>query len=513
VALLEPVIHEVLRPRPGHLFHPKVWIAEFFDYASEEHTTRVLVLSRNLTADRSWDVLLRLDGVPSRRVNPDNDGLVRLVRALPTLTKSGLGDDRDERVMGLADRLRRVEWEMPDGVTELRFWPFGLRDRRKPNLDELFTGSRRLVVSPFVTPVGIESVVRPGRNGSEAHLVSRAEELDRISPDDLANLNLHVMSPLAGLDDASDESRLGAPFGALHAKVIVVERGRSARMFVGSANATEAAFGGNVELLCELNGPARVLGIDTLIGAEAPFRSLLDPYVPPDEKRDDEVDRAGRDLDAYLVDLAQLSYEMHAVASAGGWARRLTTTEPIPAPSATTDLRVAPLNRPFEAVSFAAGHEVAAEWPSCDGVELTPFALITARRTVAGEVIQRSTVVRAELVGGPADRFAEIMARQIDTPEKFLRLLFLILGLGPGATLASLAKTSVGIGSWGGGDGAGIFEALVQALAVDPSSIDRLEEIVTRLATREESIRVLPAGWDEVWATVRAARKALPAER
>jgi hypothetical protein len=82
VALLEPVIHEVRRPRPGHLFHPKVWVLHYGDGDTAE-LYRALVLSRNLTADRSWDVIVRLDGAPSRLVNHDNHGLVRFLTALP----------------------------------------------------------------------------------------------------------------------------------------------------------------------------------------------------------------------------------------------------------------------------------------------------------------------------------------------------------------------------------------------------------------------------------------------
>ena len=60
-ALLENVIHEVSRPRPHHVFHPKVWVLRYLDQLQEPFF-RLLVLSRNLTADRSWDTMLRLEG-------------------------------------------------------------------------------------------------------------------------------------------------------------------------------------------------------------------------------------------------------------------------------------------------------------------------------------------------------------------------------------------------------------------------------------------------------------------
>jgi hypothetical protein len=83
VALLEPVIHAVRRPRPGHLFHPKVWALAYGTGDAVERY-RVLVLSRNLTADRSWDVLVHLDGTPTRAINHDNNGLVRSSSPFPS---------------------------------------------------------------------------------------------------------------------------------------------------------------------------------------------------------------------------------------------------------------------------------------------------------------------------------------------------------------------------------------------------------------------------------------------
>ena len=60
------MVHAVREPRPGILFHPKVWFLEYFD----EDGTPVLPPgghSRNLTNDASWDAVLSLDGVAGTR--------------------------------------------------------------------------------------------------------------------------------------------------------------------------------------------------------------------------------------------------------------------------------------------------------------------------------------------------------------------------------------------------------------------------------------------------------------
>ncbi len=67
-AFLENTVHPVSAPRGG-IFHPKVWVLRF---APNEGTGdpilyRLLCASRNLTYDRSWDILLSLDGELRRR--------------------------------------------------------------------------------------------------------------------------------------------------------------------------------------------------------------------------------------------------------------------------------------------------------------------------------------------------------------------------------------------------------------------------------------------------------------
>jgi hypothetical protein len=69
LAYLEDSVVPVRSPKPGHLFHPKVWALRFVDGADQVRY-RLVILSRNLTLDTSWDTIVQLDGVPS--VDPPN---------------------------------------------------------------------------------------------------------------------------------------------------------------------------------------------------------------------------------------------------------------------------------------------------------------------------------------------------------------------------------------------------------------------------------------------------------
>jgi hypothetical protein len=47
VSMLEKSIHQVQRPKPGCLFHPKVWILRYADPDSNEYKYRCLILLTN----------------------------------------------------------------------------------------------------------------------------------------------------------------------------------------------------------------------------------------------------------------------------------------------------------------------------------------------------------------------------------------------------------------------------------------------------------------------------------
>lgn len=70
--LLEPMLVGVGSPGRG-VFHPKLWLMRFDVEDGAQPLLRLLVLSRNITRDRSWDLVLRLEGAPG-------EGLARRMR-------------------------------------------------------------------------------------------------------------------------------------------------------------------------------------------------------------------------------------------------------------------------------------------------------------------------------------------------------------------------------------------------------------------------------------------------
>src|SRR5579864_5214337 len=68
-------------------FHPKVWILRFEPVPSGTPAFyRLLIATRNLTFDRSWDTLLAMDGFADQSASVElNDPLRRFIGSLPGL--------------------------------------------------------------------------------------------------------------------------------------------------------------------------------------------------------------------------------------------------------------------------------------------------------------------------------------------------------------------------------------------------------------------------------------------
>lgn len=487
LAFVEPMVHQVRRPKPGHLFHPKLWALRFRDDATGETSMRLLVLSRNLTNDRGWDVCLRLDGAAGTRPLAANRPLFDLLRQGMRLAVAPPSPGRRAAIETLGEDLRRAEWEYPDGAREMFFHALGVPGVPPPDFD----GTRHLVISPFCTPAGLDRCAPSG----QVALVSRQETLDCLPQESLVGSESLVVSALAGLP--ADGSPSGEDIlSDLHAKVYVVEQGRQARVLLGSANATGAAFGGNVELLVELVGGRNQWGIDAIVGVDAGFRGILEPYERHDAT---EAEPEAADLRDLVRDIAAIPMSATVTREADGYGIRLASEDTLP------DLPgvriIAQLHtRRGEVVQLHPGRPVDAAFGGLALVDITPFVVIIAEDSTGRE----QTVVLASLIGDPAHRLDRVIAQQIDTPEKFLRFLLLMLGLGTEAVGAVGGDTG-GRGAWRAG-GTGVFELLLNALVDRPQQLDDLARLVTRIEASGEGERLLPPGFAGLWQVITQAR-------
>lgn len=301
-AFLEKTVVPMRAPRGG-VFHPKVWVVRFRD--DDQYVVhRVLFSSRNLTFDRSWDTVVQLDESDDGVTLP---GVARLLQGCAdgSMVVGTLRRQHRDRLESVVQSLARARFSPPPGFTTFKAHPLGTSETTRSPWPFPREATRALVVSPFLTRSFLD---RFPTDWSETCLVSRGDELDR-EVRDLATVSSALS--LAGVgnvprsgffyvnpsvvDEAGEDAET---LSGLHAKLFVVDQpGGESRVFTGSANATSAAFETNVEVLVEMVGRTKDVGVATFLGADG-LRPLLLTHSFGDEVDDSATDPVRDHLDA-----------------------------------------------------------------------------------------------------------------------------------------------------------------------------------------------------------------------
>ena len=525
LAFVEDSIIEC-QPEEGATFHSKVWVLRWINDAGDVRY-RVLCLSRNLTFARAWDTLLSLDGdlSPHRRAAIGrNRGLVDFVRALPRFARrQPVEASISQRVEILASELERTEFNLPDGMTDVRFWPLGIGGRARDPLAE--AGDRLLVVSPFVTlgrleelADGRKDVTVVSTSNALAHLARRPKGVSKFY-----SLTERAMLEVDSEHEEKPESEAEAiQQSDLHAKLYVSESGWDAHIWTGSANATDAAFERNVELLVELVGPRKRFGIDALMEpqkGEVRFVNLLDDAgrFVASEQGDSAIEALEERLEQLRVSIAGASLEAHVTpAQAGAFDVELVcrATEKVSIDQDVT-LRCWPVTVTSSVgVSFARIEhgKAVATFLGLSFQAITSFFAFELAGRAGGEERQVRFVVNVPLVGAPEGRREQVLRSLVRDRSRMIRFLWLLLA-DEGVAVPEV--TTMNMRESAGGEGgsslltSGLFEMLLRNLDRAPERLDHLNSLLKELRQGADGEDLLPAGFDATWEPIWRKRERL----
>ena len=515
LAWLEDSVVPVAPPRPGRLFHPKVWVLRFRNDAGE-YAHRVLVASRNLTFDSSWDTIVCLDEDPAATESDDNEPLRLFLDELSARAVQRPTDDRQQQISDLVESLRDVKWELPDGALEVRFWPLG-GDHQLPDL----TGDRSLVISPFLSA---DTLQRLSSGGDRHLLVSRADALNRVGSLPLDGFEETFVLDTDAVNDSDDETeleqeRVGIPLRGLHAKLFLVERGRRGHLYTGSANATGAGFGGNTELLVELVGLRDQWGIDQVLDAKshkATLRDLLQPFRPENEEpaEPDELATLTYRLDSLVQQIASIPFTVTVSPTDTEHRIHIATQQPMPAVNEGTTVTIRPASVATAGADshIHTGQAVDVDAGAVTLAGITSFLVVTATASVEGRQARSAALINARLVGAPDDRKERLLSAQLKTSDDLIRyLLFLLFDLIDDARLDQIISTfGSGEGRWKHAGQVPLLETMLRALVRGGSALDRVADLLDDLLSTDRE-GLIPEGLEEIWAPINAVRQELRA--
>jgi hypothetical protein len=488
--LLEDCLVPMVPTTEFSSFHPKIWLLRFTG-PNNEVRYRLLVLSRNMTFDRSWDVAVTLEGELRSSRQTESKGLLQLLDELKPSAENFSGFKHFEK------ELPKIEWKKPPGFYGLKTLVGG---KQTVPLDFGRDTTSILVISPFLHPKALDSLQK---RGAEHFLLSRSEELNRIGKDALKDWDCYSLSDkiVSGEDDLE-----GAREQNLHAKLILVQNGATSHWHLGSANATVAALGDeenkprNTEFMVRLTGHREELTPQNIL------QELKGTKEKPSGIFVEHEFSGITDTEESPADIKRRRLLEHELINAP-W--KITATESDDCTYCCEVSCGGQVNVPdgfnVEVGLLTTGVyqvlQTSMRWPGLAQTHVSAF--LPLRVMVDGDAkpaLQLMVKARLDIKGGD-NRSQKIMNELIDSKEKFMAYVRLLLmpdteksewfgldltrkGTAHNESLDRLLDGPV-------------FELLLCSAARQPEQLDRIELLISRLQQNKTTI---PEEFSQLWA-------------
>lgn len=433
-AHLEDALTPILPDTAFSAFHPKVWVIRFTPEGDDDHHKapvkyRVIVLSRNLTYDRSWDVAASLDGEVGAAIQVKNRPLIDFVEWLNRKDSTPWADQ-------FIDELVRTVFETPEGFDEHFFHPTGITGHLKSPIDQ-HDSQRTLVLSPFLDEKTVEMLRAHTKKRSSVDLFSEPHEFAKVPKSLLKRIYCHSLSPLvidSELSENNDTDAEAPCAQKLHAKTFIFKTATNeTRWFLGSANATQAAMHKNVEFMVELRSAlprARIAQtLKELTGGNegnGPFidfdPDLIEAKAPP--QSNEQI--AARQFEHTLMS-SKIEASVSAAENGLHWDLSLSFDLSELTPQRGLKLSVRPFNikSPPQAQVLSPGQTTHCIFKNISELELSRF--LQFRIEGRDGNAHHEFLYRIEIENLPEGRLENIFRKIVNSQDKFFEYLRLLL--------------------------------------------------------------------------------------
>ena len=300
-------------------FHPKFWLIRYKNN-NGDLKYRIIVLSRNLTFDRSWDITYYLEGHVTKEPSDKNEPVCDFLRYL----LSQLPGDENGRVK--AKGIRALIKELPNVVFETEekafydyeFIPNGVRNSAGGfysfDKTDLFqdTFHEILIISPFLSGDIIRNF-NERNNGSlikdaRYMLITREMSLGRLKPKDVSNFVIYTMKDqVIDGETAISEEAQEIRKQDIHAKIYMVRKYASTDLYLGSLNASQSGVHTSIEFMIRLQSKNRYLNMDKMKadlfgsekdGSDNPFQevTLQNAIIDEEDEKEKVLDSVIKEI-------------------------------------------------------------------------------------------------------------------------------------------------------------------------------------------------------------------------
>lgn len=493
-SLLEPMIYEMKSPKGG-IFHPKMVLVRYKDGDGYKQM-RLVVMTRNLTFDKSWDVAVILDGEvdPGKR-SSKNDVLAKFIHSLSST--EGLSEKRRAVINSLRTDLAHVRFLPPEGYSQYDF--------HAPHIDGIdWIPNQEIeewgIISPFLTKGAMDAL---GEGLTEPSFVlSRDEELAKVG--DIPNgMVLRDVEELSDDDDAVEPIQVSG----LHAKCYMYDYTYMnlpfTRLVVGSGNATSAALVNssprNVEFMVSLSGKRIKNGVKDFAKAMEPYWMPFDPENM--SETDEERAAVQQKLEECKKRLLEIGFRVDCEQSDDGLVEMFLRTQfgrKVDEFDGVRNISAFPVT---QSSLMAKMLDVPEKSWTLGRVRPESVTGLVAFEICSDKFdLKESFVLNLQVRGMPSERDDQILASLISNRSAFLRFLAMLLEDGSSAVVRGGAPDSSIVAllrSSGFGD-MPIADSLLRAYCRSPKV---LKEIARAISAADKACNdAVPEDFRELWA-------------
>ena len=490
--LLEDMVFQVLNTNNVEYsryasFHPKTWLVRYTD-DNNNACYRFVVLSRNLTFDRSWDISFSMDGEITEEETDKNDPLIEFLKYQSEFSTD---DEKTEKISEITEELKHVEFKLNSNVfDDFKFIVNGIGDEYSIQKEHLFTSESLgniMIMSPFLSGNVIRDFNGRLNSKSRATLITRMDSLGRLKDENLNHFDFYALRDEV-VDGESLFSEESNDFSKqdIHAKFYVVEKTKYVDFYLGSLNATHNALWGNVEFMIKLSARKNKFNIDKLSKDIFNGYGENNPFQPVEIEKIEDEKGSGSNLNLIIKKITRIGSKAKVIQKESSYDIEIEFEKDF----SEYDIEISPLlsNKTAEFSRKVLFEDL-------DKTQLSEFFVISIKSEK--ETIRR--VIKIPVENMPQDREKEVVSSVVKDKTAFIRYVAFLLG--DEYILSSVDDT----GDFGSDISDNsftvqlpeLYEKMLKASLYNPEKFMELEYLI-KIVSGDD---VIPEGFEEVYNT------------
>jgi hypothetical protein len=486
--LLEKMVVEIVMKKTKS-FHPKLWVVKY-ENAMKDTLYRCVVLSRNLTFDRSWDVSVCIEGKPFSEANSDktkplSDFLIALTKLV---NRHDIHKIKKKSLLSLGTELLNAEFRLESKIfTDFSFCPLGTPGYSKAQSGLFKSYNEMLLISPFLSSIIVSEFNTLALTSPQPNtLITRKTELAKLKPEAVSKFNLFVMKDMVidGEESFSEGDNDDKQSQDIHAKLYLKTKYSDSELFIGSLNATTSAINGNIEFMLKLSGKRRNINVEALkrdlFGADDrnnPFEQV---------ELNDHIETTTEDtenLDVIIKSICRLKSNAKVLDTGAPYSVELSFS----GHHQYDNVFISPLMKPGMEKKLAA----AIRFDNLDLLQLSEFYFIR----VTGIETSIRRVIKINTENMPDNRESMIANSIIRNKSDFIKYITFILGDNYLISMHENANQSRSFKFDHQAPVPSLYEKMLKAAVHSPGKLDEIKQIL-ELITDDSKI---PDGFKELY--------------